>query len=184
MAEPANKREEILDAAEAMMRSAGYNGFSTRDVASQIGIKAASVHYHFPTKADIGAAVTDRYTNRFIKGLGDPTRFGDEREAIAFYVEAFRSARAESGKLCLCAVLGAETGGLPEPVSAKARHFFERNMNWLNVALAGGAKHGADPMLRAATIIAGLEGAMILATSLGDEALFNGVADQVSRWGL
>ena len=53
-----SKREEILDAAEAMIRDAGFNAFSTRDVASAVGIKSASVHYYFPTKADMGVAVT------------------------------------------------------------------------------------------------------------------------------
>ena len=84
-AEPATstKREEILDVAEAMIRTRGYNAFSTRDVADAVGIKAASVHYYFPTKADIGAAVTERYTARFINELGDSGRFeGKPKEVI------------------------------------------------------------------------------------------------------
>src|SRR5262249_37668664 len=119
------KREEILDAAEAMIRLRGYNAFSTRDVADAVGIKAASVHYYFPTKADIGAAVTERYTARFIDELGGARRFeGKPTEAVAHYAEAFRRALVRDGKLCLCAVLGAEVGSLPENVSKHTRIFF------------------------------------------------------------
>src|SRR5215470_20293832 len=109
------KREEILDVSEALIRTSGFNGFSTRDVADAVGIKAASVHYHFPTKADIGVAVTERYTDRFLETLGDPGRFTrDRRQVMRHYVETFRKALVRDRKLCLCAVLGAETGGLPE----------------------------------------------------------------------
>ena len=112
--EATTKREEILDVAEAMIRNVGFNGFSTRDVASAVGIKSASVHYHFPTKADMGAAVTERYTDRFLDELGDPKRFKDDpREVVALYVNTFRETLTRDDKLCLCAVLGAEIGSLP-----------------------------------------------------------------------
>src|SRR5215510_10149490 len=136
MTELTGKREEILDVAEAMIRTAGFNGFSTREVAEAVGIKAASVHYHFPTKADIGVAVTGRYTDRFLEALGDPDRFkGDPRQVATLYVDSFRQALVRDGKLCLCAVLGAEIGGLPTEVGEHTRIFFERNIEWLGRAL-------------------------------------------------
>lgn len=42
------------------MRNGGYGGFSFRDLAAEIGIKSASVHNHFPTKAAMAAAVARR----------------------------------------------------------------------------------------------------------------------------
>src|SRR6516164_5836758 len=132
------KREEILDVAEAMIRNAGFNAFSTRDVASTVGIKAASVHYHFPTKADMGVAVTERYTDRFLNQLGDPGRFKNgAREVVSLYVNSFRQTLVRDDKLCLCAVLGAEIGGLPQEVSSHTRIFFDRNLAWLRKALTG-----------------------------------------------
>ena len=138
--EASTKRDEILDVAEAMIRNVGFNGFSTRDVASAVGIKSASVHYHFPTKADMGAAVTERYADRFLKGLGDPARFKDARELVALYVDTFRETLVSDDKLCLCAVLGAEIGGLPLEVGSHTRLFFDRNLAWLKKALAGSSK--------------------------------------------
>ncbi len=67
-----SKAEEILDIAERLVRGHGRNGFSFRDVASRAGVKSASVHYYVPARADLGAAVARRYTDRFMDGLGDP----------------------------------------------------------------------------------------------------------------
>ena len=50
----------IMDAAERRMRIGGFNGFSFREIAADVGVKSASVHYHFPTKENLAAAVTRR----------------------------------------------------------------------------------------------------------------------------
>lgn len=177
------KREEILDVAEAMIRNAGFNAFSTRDVASAVGIKSASVHYHFPTKADIGAAVTERYTDRFLKQLGDPGRFkGDPHEAVALYVNSFRETLIRDDKLCLCAVLGAEIGGLPPEVGGQTRTFFDRNLAWLKKALTGSSKMSAsEANAFAVHILASLEGGMILSKALDKEKVFENVATMLKR---
>lgn len=177
------KREEILDAAEAMIRNAGFNAFSTRDVASAVGIKSASVHYHFPTKADIGAAVTERYTDRFLKQLGDPGRFkSDPGEVVALYVNSFRETLIRDDKLCLCAVLGAEIGGLPLEVGANTRTFFDRNLAWLKKALTGSSKMNAsEANVFAVHLLAALEGGMILSKALDREKVFENVATMLKR---
>lgn len=177
MVEAVTKREEILDVAESMIRVAGFNGFSTRDVANAVGIKSASVHYHFPTKADIGVAVTQRYTERFIQGLGEPTAFGgDAEKALERYLAAFRRALIRDEKLCLCAVLGAEIGGLPKDVGLNARVFFEKNIQWLKTALRVPRISEAKAKVYAMHILAALEGAMIVSRTLGDNSVFDSVA--------
>jgi TetR/AcrR family transcriptional regulator, transcriptional repressor for nem operon len=178
-----SKRDEILDVAEAMIRDAGFNAFSTRDVASAVGIKASSVHYHFPTKADIGVAVTERYTGRFLMQLGDPARFrGGASEVVSLYVNSFRETLVRDDKLCLCAVLGAEIGGLPKEVGGHTRIFFERNIAWLRKALSASSKmSAAEANAFAVHMLAALEGGMILSKSLGKEKIFESVAAILKR---
>lgn len=178
-----NRRDEILDVAEAMIRNAGFNAFSTRDVANAVGIKASSVHYHFPTKVDIGVAVTERYTERFLKQLGDPGRFkGGVREVVSLYVNSFRETLVRDDKLCLCAVLGAEIGGLPEEVGGHTRIFFDRNIAWLRKALTGSSKIStAEANAFAVHILAALEGGMILSKSLGNEKVFENAASMLKK---
>ena len=72
-----NREQNILAAAEALVRERGYNGFSFREVAREVGIKSSSVHYHFPTKEDLGAAIAENYTENFLSKLGEP---GDIQE--------------------------------------------------------------------------------------------------------
>lgn len=178
-----SKRDEILDVAEAMIRNAGFNAFSTRDVASAVGIKASSVHYYFPTKVDIGVAVTERYTDRFLKQLGDPARFKcGAREVVSLYVNSFRETLVRDDKLCLCAVLGAEIGGLPQEVGGRTRIFFDRNIAWLKKALSGSSRMSvAEANAFAVHILAALEGGMILSKSLGKEKIFESVAAMLKK---
>jgi len=176
MTQTPNKRDQILDVAEGMMRTAGYNGFSTREVANAVSIKAASVHYYFPTKSDIGAAVTERYTQRFIEALGEPDAFKDPAAALSFYIDAFRTALVRDGKLCLCAVLGAEIDDLPDEVGDRTRTFFERNLEWLTRALTADREEPSSAQSRATHVLASVEGAMILSKTLADDAVFERVA--------
>jgi TetR/AcrR family transcriptional repressor of nem operon len=171
-----SKRDEILDVAERMIRVAGYNGFSAREIADEVGIKSASVHYHFKTKSDIGVAVTDRYTARFMENLGDPDRFGEDlASGLAVYVNAFRYALVEERHLCLCAMLGAEQAGLPDVVSDRAQQFFQANLSWLIAAHVASGVSEDVAETRASLILAALEGALIMSLSLSDDAVFERV---------
>ena len=172
-----SKASEILDIAERFVRRNGYNGFSFRDVASRVGIKSASVHYHFPTKTDLGAAVARRYTDRFMDGLGDPQA---TQTPLNDYVAAFRDGLTRDGQMCLCGVLGAESSALPAEVAAEAKRFCELNIAWLVRALSprNPTSGAQDPSLRrqALVILSALEGAMIVARNLGNLAVFDEIA--------
>ena len=105
--------QRLMDLAEAHIRDAGYGGFSFRDLAAEIGIKSASVHHHFPTKAILAAAVAPR-----------PNETG--KDAVSAYRLAFRKALERDGRMCLCGVLGAEAGVLPPEVVQEIQSFFRR----------------------------------------------------------
>jgi len=61
--------EQILDLAETLIQTRGYSAFSYQDIAEALGIRKASIHYHFPSKTDLGVAVIDRYIERFDTAL-------------------------------------------------------------------------------------------------------------------
>jgi len=159
---------KILDLAENRIREGGFNSFSFRDIADGVGVKSSSVHYHFPTKADLGRKVAERYTDRFLKGLGPAEDAPDDAEAVLAKVrDAFEAALLKDGNMCLCGVLAAEAGGLPEPVAIAAEQFFERTEAWLVEALGGtlwGAVQNKDVLQSVATrTLALLEGGMLMA---------------------
>ena len=181
MSDRSTKAEEILDAAERMARTGGYNAFSFREVAKRVGIKAASVHYHFPGKVDLGTALARRYTDRFLAGLGDPDDPANSPEVLMRrYVDAYRSALVDEGLMCLCGVFGAEVADLPDTVAGEARRFFELNVDWLTRVLRRrpAGTRVERPRVAALRIVSALEGAMILARSLDDPGVFDDVADE------
>ncbi len=195
MAPTPTKAEEILNSAERLARRRGYNGFSFRDLAEEVGIKSASVHYHFPTKANLGAAVAQRYTERFIAGLGDPDDPGaGPRALLERYVDAFRRALVRDRQMCLCGMLGAEVESLPPEVASEVRTFFELNVEWLAAVLsrrAGGAPGNGVPEdgvpgdrtmaeRQALTILAMLEGALVVARTMRRDEVFDRIAEAVT----
>lgn len=169
---PPDRRERILDAAERLARGGGYHGFSFRDVAAAVGVKSASVHHHFATKEDLAAALARRYAERFLAGLGQPGRPG----ALAGLVRAYGAAIREADQMCLCGLFGAEIDTLPPAVREAVAGFFRSNVAWAAEALAGAEAQG-----RAEMLVAGLEGALLTARSLGDPALFDRVAEELLR---
>ncbi len=179
MAENVSGTEDrILDLAESLIRKNGYNGFSFRDIAAGIGVKSASVHYHFPTKAALGARVARRYTDRFLDTLGDPDKAPEDANAVIDKVRAlFRSAMLEDGRVCLCGVLAAESVGLPDEVAAEAKAFFTRLTDWLSTALSHstwGKDQPAEAVhTQALRAVALFEGGLLIARIQNDTNLFD-----------
>jgi TetR/AcrR family transcriptional repressor of nem operon len=168
--------EILLDAAEERIRRFGYNGFSFRDLADDAGIKSASVHYHFPTKGELGARVARRYAERFFSKLGEPLSQGVSRvDLVERFVGLFQQSFADKNLMCLCGMLAAEVSGLPPEVDLEVRNFFARNLDWLRKALRGTERADAQ----ATMILAALEGGLMLARALGDPALFDKAAHEV-----
>jgi TetR/AcrR family transcriptional repressor of nem operon len=167
-------RTAILDAAEKRIRSAGFNGFSFREVATDVGIKSASVHYHFPTKEDLGVAVGQRYLVRFLDELGPP----DDERALAEKLQRlramFRQSMTEQELMCLCGMLASEVSGLPARVASSTRAFFIGLRGWISAAFARANLDQAD--IKANQIVAMLEGGLILARADGDIAAFDKAA--------
>jgi TetR/AcrR family transcriptional repressor of nem operon len=156
-----------MDLAEGHIRNAGYGGFSFRDLAAAIGIKSASVHHHFPTKATMTAAVVRRYGDRFLAAIA-PSPNETPADAIATYQAAFRAALERDGLMCLCGVLGAEAGILSNDVAEAIQVFFRRCIEDLSSRIGG---PGATT--RAFHVMATLEGGMMLARAYGSIEAFD-----------
>lgn len=167
MARKSSTAERILEAAERRLRTGGYNGFSFRDLAEDVGVRSASVHHHFPTKGDLVARLAARYADRFLATVADaPGGAG----RIAAYREAFRRSLQSGCVMCLCGLLGAESAALPPEVASESRRFFERAAAHLAEGLHGAV---SEPETTALTVLAQLEGASLLARVFGSPDVFD-----------
>ena len=172
-------RDRLLDAAAKAVQTRGYNGFSFHDLAAEIGIKTASIHYHFPTKAKLGQVLVQRYSRDFMAELGDPEA-DPPGACIDRYIGLFRQS-LHQGRMCLCGIVGAEIEDIPEAVADEVRAFFAANQLWLERVLT--RKNDPRPDEKAALIIAALEGAMLMARVSGDNALFDVIAKAIRQPG-
>ena len=163
-----NTRTALLDSAEAMVRSHGLDAISFADLSKQVGIRKASVHYHFPTKADMALHVLQRYVTRFEEKL---EQIAQSTDPITDYVALYRAALGDGEQLCLCVALAGARAGLDAPVLDALAQFHQRSLNWLTERYR--ALSHADPEHAAAATLAQVEGAQILARATGNATDFD-----------
>jgi TetR/AcrR family transcriptional repressor of nem operon len=176
--------QRILDTAERLVQTRGFNGFSYADVAAALKVTKASLHYHFPTKAELGHRLIARYETAFLKALAEIDRTAsDARDKLRRYAKIYADVLRDD-RMCLCGMLAAEYATLPKPMKDEMRHFFDENERWLVRVLEEGRAAGnlrfTGPALDVARALVGsLEGAMMIARSYGEVARLESVADRL-----
>jgi TetR/AcrR family transcriptional repressor of nem operon len=177
-------RTRILDIAERLVQTRGFNGFSYANVAAEVGVTKASLHYHFPGKAELGEALVARYTERFMSELD---RIDGDRLAppakLAAYAALYAKVLRED-RMCLCGMLAAEYETLPAPMRDAIVGFFDRSQAWLRAVMEAGRVDGTMRFAGTAedgaqTILGGLEGAMLVARPYRDAARFEAVSTRL-----
>ena len=174
--------QSILDAAERLVQTRGYNGFSYADIAAELGVTKASLHYHFASKADLGCALIERYQTAFAAALaGIDETVAQPRRKLAGYVELY-DAVIRNDRMCLCGMLAAEHATLPPPMQVRLQQFFDANERWLAIVLEQGRRASEfafreSSSERARVVLGALEGAMLVARSYEDPRRFRSAAD-------
>ena len=166
------------------MQTRGFNGFSYADIATELGVTKASLHYHFPSKADLGRKLIERYERNFVGALEAIERdAADEFDKLRRYAQIYADVLADN-QMCLCGMLAAEHGTLPEPMRRELQHYFDTNEAWLAGVLERGRgarqlRFEGEPLDVARMLVASLEGAMMLARSYADRDRFSVAADRL-----
>ena len=174
----------ILDVAERLLQVRGYNGFSYADVATELGITRAALHYHFPGKAELGQALIQRYATRFAAALADLDATAPDAAAkLSGYVALYADVLS-ADRMCLCGMLAAEHRTLPGPLQQAVCDFFTANTVWLRKVLEEGCSDGSlrcpgTAEATASMVLGTLEGAMLITRLDGDVARFTATADQL-----
>ena len=174
----------ILDVAERLLQVRGYNGFSYGDVAGELDITRAALHYHFKGKAELGQALIERYAARFAAALAEldaaaPDAAAKLRGYVGLYTDVLSADR-----MCLCGMLAAEHRTLPDPLQQAVCAFFASNTAWLRKVLDEGRSDGSLTVAgssedTAAVILGALEGAMLITRLDSDVTRFTATANQL-----
>jgi TetR/AcrR family transcriptional repressor of nem operon len=174
----------ILDVAEHLLQVRGFNGFSYADIAAELNVTKAALHYHFAGKSDLGEALIARYAGRFAEALtGLDAGRGDASAKLAAYADLYLQV-LRNRRMCLCGMLAAEYQTLPEPMQGAVIRFFDQNETWLEGVLEQGREDGSLQFAGSARdtarmVVGGLEGAMLVARPYGDIARFQTAADNL-----
>ena len=179
-------KQQILGEARLTVQAHGYSGLNFRHLAEVVGIKSASIHYHFPTKADLGAAVARRYwedtaavLEAMLAGTSDPIR------CLHQYPDIFRKSLESENRLCLSSFMAAEYDDLPEAVKKEVQTFADVNVAWLSRVLSAAtmvSSEESEPRARA--IFAAVAGAQLMARSRSDLALYDALIESYRAAGL
>jgi TetR/AcrR family transcriptional regulator, transcriptional repressor for nem operon len=180
----ADTAERILDSAERLVQSRGFNGFSYADVAAELGITKASLHYHFPGKAELGEALIGRYAARFAEALEEiDARGGDAPAKLAAYARIYAEVLRDK-RMCLCGMLAADYDTLAKPMREAVVRFFDDNEAWLTAVFAQGQAEASlhpdgSAGEAAQALVGGLEGALLIARPYGEVARFEAAATRL-----
>jgi TetR/AcrR family transcriptional regulator, transcriptional repressor for nem operon len=181
-----SSKEAILAAARRNAQAHGCSGLNFRDLADEVGIKAASIYHHFPSKADLGAAVARRYWEDTAAELESMlAETSDPFRSLQQYPDIFRKALESDNRMCLCSFMAAEYDDLPEAVKKEVQTFADVNVAWLSKVLSAAAVVGSgESEQRARAIFAAVAGAQLMARSRSDISLFDSLIESYRVAGL
>ncbi|PYF80476.1 MULTISPECIES: TetR/AcrR family transcriptional regulator [Marinomonas] len=174
-------KNKILDIAEGFIVKGGYNAFSFRDIADAVGIKSASVHYHYPTKGDLVSAVMGRYTRDFSELLPNPNddKF-DPKMLLDGFIKGFKDKVVDQRDMSLCTMLTSNKAILPESVGAELAAFYQLILDWLSQVFVRLDPINKDSgLILASQLLACLHGASILVQGTNQSEFFD---HALSEW--
>jgi TetR/AcrR family transcriptional regulator, transcriptional repressor for nem operon len=177
--------DRILDAAERLVQIRGYNAFSYADIAAELRIRKASIHYHFPSKSNLGHKLVARHRKRLLELLAAIDASTSEAPArLRRYADLWTALLRDRNRMCLCGMLAADSATLPLSIRRELRAFFDANERWLTLVLSAGRKARslrlrASPDIEARLLLMAFEGAMLIARTYGEPERFEDVVENL-----
>lgn len=178
-------KDRILNTMQALIQTRGYSAVSYQDIADELGIRKASIHYHFATKNDLGVAVIERYGEMFGELLTAAKDDGSGSwRLLDVYMEPFLEFGGTTDKICLCAALAGEFLALPKDMQKIVTQFFEQQQSWLEKLLQSGRKTGkfdfsGSARRQASLIFSALQGALLIKRSNGSAGQLRDVIAEI-----
>lgn len=179
--------DEILRCARSLIVAGGYNGFSYADIATAVGIRKASVHHHFPTKAVLVRTLVQRYRTEFDAGVAAiEQHFPQPIDRLRAYLDYWKGCIDDpSAAFCVCAMLSTEIALLPDEVATEVKAHFHALAAWLTAVLQSGADNDSFVLpsgahTEAEAFMATVHGAMLSVRAYGDPTIFATITDALA----
>jgi TetR/AcrR family transcriptional regulator, transcriptional repressor for nem operon len=174
--------DEILKCARTLLVAGGYDSFSYADIAKVVGIRNASIHHHFPSKAELVRVLVRQYREEAAAGMaGLSERVPEPMAQVRAYVGYWEACISDnSAPICVCALLASQMPVLPEAVAIEVRAHFRALSAWLAQVLRAGVRQKTIHLTgtvagEAEAFMATVHGAMLSARAYGDTTVFGSV---------
>ena len=151
--EPISRRR-ILDHAARLLREGGYHQTTLREIAEAVGIRKASLYYHFASKEEIVEAVVNdgvRFVHEGVRAALAETQAASPRERLEAAIHGHLAALHGHGDYTSASIKVFNFGAAPAPESVRAvRRAYEDVWRELIAELQG---EGALPPERAPDVL-------------------------------
>jgi TetR/AcrR family transcriptional repressor of nem operon len=164
MNNPADTRTQIIDRARDLMMQHGFNGFSYRDISTELGVKNAAIHYHFPSKTDLVLALIEDLHDTLRRSTSEFMAYGGSARAQIEGLFNFTLGQCRAGRpVCMVGALAVDYDEFPEEIKAANNRFMEDTRKWMLRVLEVGREQGefdfaGDNLDKAISIQAALQG--------------------------
>ncbi|MCF6408062.1 TetR/AcrR family transcriptional regulator [Chitinophaga filiformis] len=176
-------KERIVSLADQLIKTRGYNAFSYKDISDPLEIKNAAIHYHFPTKTDLGMAVLDLELQHFMAGTAKVAAQPEDKQ-LKFLFDTFGKKHKE-GLVCLMGSLSPDYDTLPSPLQEKITDLSGAILKWTSGCLEKGREKGlfrfeGEAYDRALLVITNLLASLLLSRVMGNK-VFGRITGQLLR---
>lgn len=174
---------QIVEVAQEYLQKVGFHAFSYRDIAERIGIRTASIHYHFPTKEHLACAIVTRVRIAAAQALAEIDGSGaPPTERLRRFCGMFLQTWGDGDRLCPMCMLAMGQEAIPAAARDGVMQFWSDAEAWVAAVVARGQQTGEFsaalvPSAVARTFVAALEGAMVAARVFGDRRRLTDVID-------
>ncbi|MGC4099944.1 TetR/AcrR family transcriptional regulator [Ferruginibacter sp.] len=131
-----NTRDAIIKVGDELIRDRGFNAFSFYDVSKALGIKNASVHYHFPTKTALAIAVVQQHS-RLVDELMQKTAAKDPLVKLQAFLSIYTYTKAEN-KVCIVGSLATDLHSVDGSIQQELKLLVEKILHWVTGILEEG----------------------------------------------
>ena len=167
--------DRILDVMQDLIQTRGFSAISYQHISDALKVTKASIHYHFPSKSDLGTAVVRRYRAMLMAMMeavaDDETR--STWDILTLYFGPYLEFADTPDKVCLCGALAGEYPALPPDMQAEVAGFFAEQQSWLERLIERGGHRGelrssASAAETARLVFSALQGALLVQRAGGD----------------
>ena len=138
-----NRKEQIVGLALDLLQTRGFENFSYQDLSRELGITKASIHHHFPKKADLGIALCQAIEQWHEREFAKTRNLnGSIMEKLDCYVNGCLRYACGDKKVCPLSSLQADIGTLPDAMRPALKRLDDHELDFIAQLLQQGRDSG------------------------------------------